>query len=214
MGGRAVIYWLTRVLARLWCGAHFAIDAQGLERIPACGPAILVLNHPCAIDGVMMVGLIRRKIHSYTRAENARNPIAAWYMRRIGSRAVAPGADNQSASERAAASLRAGVLFGIFAEGDVSTGPTPGPFRPGFMKLAVTTGAPVVPIAIVGTERALRNRRRPSPLDLLLMGRADVRIRVLEPLAFENATLDRDQFDRDVAHVHKLIADRVAELAA
>ena len=201
------MYWLTRLVAMLWVRAHFTLDVQGLERIPAHGPAILVPNHPCAIDGFMMVGLIRRRIHSYTHARNARNPMAAWYERRLGSHAVAPGADNRSATRHAEASLRAGLLFGTFPEGDVTPGSMPGPFRPGFMKLALTTGAPVVPIAISGTERAMQNRWLPGARDFLLMGRADVRIRVLEPVVFDNSPLDRDRFDRDVAYVRQLICD-------
>ncbi len=208
-----MIYWVSRLLARLWIRAHFTIDVQGLERIPPQGPAILVLNHPCAIDGLVIIGLLRRRLHSYTLARNARHPIAAWYIRRMGSRPVARGADNRSAARFAEAALRDGLLFGICPEGHVSTEVTPGPFRPGFMKLAVTTGAPVIPIAIAGTERALRNRWRPSALDLLLMGRAHVRIRVLEPIVFDNPTLDRDQFDRDVARVYQLIANQHQLLA-
>src|SRR5262245_50716086 len=166
-----MIYWLTHVVSRLWCGAHFAIHVEGLDRIPESGPGILVVNHPCAIDGILMVGLIHRTVHSYTRAANSRNALTALYLRLIGSRTVQSGGDNRSASALAAAALRDGHLFGIFAEGDVSMGPMPGPFRPGFMKLAVTTGAPVIPVAIAGTPPALRDPRRPSMLDLLFMRR-------------------------------------------
>src|SRR5205085_1471310 len=96
----------------------------------------------------------------------------------------------------------------------VSPAPTePGPFRPGFMKLAVTTGSPVIPIVIAGTDRAVRNPRRPSARDVALMGRGTARISVLPPLTFDNPTLDRDQFDADVQRVRQLFVDRIAELA-
>jgi len=208
-----MLYWLTRMGFRLWCALHFNYELDGWERIPTKGPAILVLNHPCAVDGVMMVGLIPRRIYAYVRADNLKNRLANWYIRFMRMNPVTEGADNRSASARAEQALRDGHLFGLFPEGTVSLVPTePGPFRPGFMKLAVTTGAPVVPIVIVGTDRAMSNPRRPTTLQNLTMGRANVRISVLEPRTFVNPELDRDQFDRDVQAVRQLFVDRIAEL--
>jgi 1-acyl-sn-glycerol-3-phosphate acyltransferase len=209
-----MLYALSRIVVRLWFATHFRLEIDGWHRIPREGPAILVLNHPCAVDGLLMVGLIPRRIHAYVRSANLRNRLAGWYIRRLRMSPVTAGGDNRSASELAEQSLRDGHLFGLFAEGDVSPSPTePGPFRPGFMKLAVVTGAPVIPIVIVGTDRALRDPRRPTVRDVLFMGRGKARISVLEPITFSNPDLDREQFDRDVQRVRQLVVARIAELA-
>lgn len=100
-----------------------------------------------------------------------------------------------------------GASVMIFPEGTRSTTGELLPFRNGAFRLAVETGAPVLPLAVVGTRRALRKGS-------LLFGRADARVAILDPVPAAGRTMDeveelRDEVrDRIVAARRRLRNDR------
>jgi 1-acyl-sn-glycerol-3-phosphate acyltransferase len=166
--GRAVALPLLR--------AGFDFRVEGAERIPARGPALLASNHLSFMDPVVLQGALRRPIHYLMTARLYRDRRWRWFYRLFDTVPVTLGAGNFKALAEAAARLEAGEVVGVFPEGGISRDGSLGPFRRGVALLAMRTGTPVVPVAIVGTGAAL-------PAGTLRLRRAPIRVRVGEPVA-------------------------------
>jgi 1-acyl-sn-glycerol-3-phosphate acyltransferase len=210
----SLIYWLSKQVMGRYLASGLMIHVQGLEQIPQRGGAIVVANHPCAIDGWLLICLIRRKLSFFIRAEHVAHPLANWYVRAMGGLPVLPGADNSASLAIAESGLRADHLFAIFPEGNVTPGPILLPFQSSFLLLAVKLAIPVIPIAIVGTHKALRDPIRPRRLSAFKLQPTEVRMVVLEPMTFRNPALDPGLFAQQRERVRQIIADKIEEFAS
>ena len=152
-----MFYWFTRLLVKLYLGAFLRLHVSGLEHVPRTGPAILVGNHPSALDQLFVMACLDRKYYCLQRADNFRNPVVGWYLRRLGALPAERGMDNSAAVRQIEEWLGQGHLFLTAPEGDVSFEGKVGPFRGGFLSMALKLGVPVVPLAIFGSEKA-RNK--------------------------------------------------------
>jgi 1-acyl-sn-glycerol-3-phosphate acyltransferase len=208
------IYWLSKQVMWRYLASRLTIHVQGLERIPPHGAAIVIANHPCAIDGWLLICLIRRKLSFFIRAEHLAHPLANWYVRTMGGLPVRRGADNKASLAVAEIALREKHLFAIFPEGNVTPGRTLLPFQNSFLLLAVKLDVPVIPIVIVGTHKALRDPIRPRTLDAFKLQPTEVRMVVLEPMRFRNPALDPELFAQHREQVRQIIADKIGELAS
>lgn len=134
----------------------------GLENIPPEGPAILASNHLSVIDSMYLPLMIGRPVVFPAKAEYfaARGPLGrlwAAYLRstnqlqmdREGARAA------QATLEAAVDLLRAGELFGFYPEGTRSPDGRLYRGRSGIGYLALNSGAPVIPVAMMGTRKML-----------------------------------------------------------
>jgi len=134
----------------------------GLENIPPAGPAILASNHLSVIDSMYLPLMIDRPVVFPAKAEYfaARGPLGrlwAAYLRstnqlqmdREGARAA------QATLEAALDLLRAGELFGFYPEGTRSPDGRLYRGRSGIGYLALNSGAPVIPVAMMGTRKML-----------------------------------------------------------
>jgi 1-acyl-sn-glycerol-3-phosphate acyltransferase len=210
----SLIYWLSKQVMGRYLASGLMIHVQGLEQIPQRGGAIVVANHPCAIDGWLLICLIRRKLSFFIRAEHVAHPLANWYVRAMGGLPVLHGADNSASLAIAESVLRADHLFAIFPEGNVTPGPILLPFQSSFLLLAVKLAIPVIPIAIVGTHKALRDPIRPRRLSAFKLQPTEVRMVVLEPMTFRNPALDPGLFAQQRERVRQIIADKIEEFAS
>ncbi|WP_338702639.1 1-acyl-sn-glycerol-3-phosphate acyltransferase [Streptomyces sp. Q6] len=143
------------VLGRLADG-YFRVEVSGTEHIPATGPALLVSNHSGAwgLDGLVLHKLLRertaRSVHFYVSPLLYRVPALAAYVSRHGAFTDDPTLGHDL--------LARGELVGVFPEGtdgvgkDFSRRYRLRPFSPGFAATAVLTGAPIVPVSVVGAE--------------------------------------------------------------
>src|SRR5262249_17758698 len=137
---------------------------NGVEHVPSQGPAIVVANHPCAIDPFLVMVAVKRRGYTWGHARNFSPAWRAWYLRRLGSRPVSAGGDNGDIMLWSEELLLRGDILVIAPEGDVTVPPPLGPFKGGFLKIALKLGLPVVPVAIVGSDRVLSEPRRPTTL--------------------------------------------------
>jgi 1-acyl-sn-glycerol-3-phosphate acyltransferase len=134
----------------------------GLEHVPARGPAILASNHLSVIDSIYLPLVIPRPVIFPAKAEyfSAKGPLGriwAAYLRSTNQLAMDRG-DTRSAQatlEAAAEILRRGDLFGFYPEGTRSPDGRLYRGRAGLGWLALNTGAPVIPVAMVGTRKML-----------------------------------------------------------
>lgn len=138
--------------------AAFRIRVDGLDRVPREGPVILAGNHVSSLDGVVLAVVIARRARRVPRFLIAAEFFERWLFRGTLRRArqvpVRRGAGDTAALADAEAALRSGGLIGIYPEGTINPDPTAGLLRgrSGAARLALATGAPIVPVGIAGTE--------------------------------------------------------------
>ena len=201
---------------------------SGLEHVPASGPAILASNHLSIIDSVYLPFVIPRPVVFPAKAEyfSARGPIGrlwAAYLRSTNQLEMNRG-DTKSAQatlEAAAEILRAGDLFGFYPEGTRSPDGRLYRGRAGLGWLALNTGAPVIPVAMVGTRKML-------PPGAPLPRPTRIEVRIGKPLEFGHLAGDppgrarrtvADEVMRAIAdlsgqeYVHEYASDVKAKLA-
>jgi 1-acyl-sn-glycerol-3-phosphate acyltransferase len=128
------------------------IEVQGLEHIPRTGPAILVSNHISMIDPTILIGYVKRQIHFIIKAELLDQLVFRILLPPNDPISIRRGKVDRVALRKAEAVLKAGKLIGIFPEGTRSHSGGTQEAHAGVIFLAHRTGAPIVPVAISGTE--------------------------------------------------------------
>ncbi|MEU9196982.1 lysophospholipid acyltransferase family protein [Streptomyces hundungensis] len=141
----------------------------GAWRVPASGPVILAVNHSHNIDGPMVMGTAPRGTHFLIKKEAFIGPLGT-FLHGIGQLKVDRTVADRAAITEALAVLERGGVLGIFPEGTRGDGDFAS-LRAGLAYFAVRSGAPVVPVAVLGsTERRGRLIKGLPPL----RGRVDV----------------------------------------
>jgi 1-acyl-sn-glycerol-3-phosphate acyltransferase len=154
------LYTLIRILSYPYCRVAYRLHAETTENVPAGGPVILAPTHFSAMDHWFVGQLLRRRVRFMAKSQLFRGPILEFILSRCGAFPVRRGQRDEEAIVTAETILRQGGMLVIYPEGGRSrTGRIGRSARPGIGRLALETGAPVVPVAIVGSEQA-RNWRR------------------------------------------------------
>ncbi len=126
----------------------FWYKAVGVENIPAEGGAVLCCNHTSFTDVAFLVASCPRQIHFMGKAELFKNPLVAWFMRKMGVFPVERKGGGAAAIETAKRIVNEGKLLGIFPEGTRNHLGRPGKAKSGVAVIAAQTGATVVPSAV------------------------------------------------------------------
>lgn len=156
--------------------AYFRPVSSGQRHVPRTGSAIIAANHLSAADEVFTPITARRQVVYFAKSEyfdapGARGKAMAWVFTEFGLVPV------DRSNPRAAAStidvgvdlLAAGKVLGIYPEGTRSPDGRLHKFRTGVARLALRSGAPVVPVGLIGTDRVLptgEQRWRRVPLEV------------------------------------------------
>ncbi|CCA54676.1 1-acyl-sn-glycerol-3-phosphate acyltransferase [Streptomyces venezuelae ATCC 10712] len=141
----------------------------GAWRVPASGPAILAVNHAHNIDGPMLMGTAPRPVHFLIKKEAFVGPLGS-FLEGIGQLKVDRHGADRNAIGNALGVLEQGGVLGIFPEGTRGDGDFAS-LRAGLAYFALRSGAPIVPVAVLGsTERRGRLVKALPPL----RGRVDV----------------------------------------
>jgi 1-acyl-sn-glycerol-3-phosphate acyltransferase len=149
--GSAVAVPLVRTL--------FRVRVEGIERVPASGPAILAFNHVSVLDGpVLAIETAvrrRREVRFLVAAEVFGHRFYRPLLRWFGQIPIRRAAHDARALEAAIEAVRAGALAAISPEGHVNPDPGAGMqrIRSGCARIAISAGAPVIPVGIWGTQR-------------------------------------------------------------
>ncbi|MFJ5548814.1 lysophospholipid acyltransferase family protein [Streptomyces sp. NPDC093225] len=144
---------------------------EGLEHVPAEGPAIVAGNHLSFSDHFLMPAILRRRITFLAKAEyftgtGPRGRLTAAFFRSAGQIPVdrSGKAAGQAAIREGLGVLAKGELLGIYPEGTRSHDGRLYKGKVGVAAMALTAGVPVVPCAMVGTfEAQPPGQRLPRP---------------------------------------------------
>jgi 1-acyl-sn-glycerol-3-phosphate acyltransferase len=155
----------------------WSLEVRGREKIPRRGAAVIVANHASLIDILVLFGLYRQ-FKWVSKASNFKIPIIGWLMR-LNRYVYLVRGDRRSVIAmmnecRELLGRKVPVL--IFPEGTRSATRGLQGFKDGAFSLAKETGAPIIPVAVLGTGEALPKH------GLILRRRMDARVEVLDAL--------------------------------
>ncbi|TMC00212.1 MAG: 1-acyl-sn-glycerol-3-phosphate acyltransferase [Chloroflexi bacterium] len=197
-----LFYWLN---IRTWVSfiMLFAarIEVQGAEHIPKKGACILVSNHVNVADPPVLTYVFPRRVVWMAKRELFQAPFVGLLFRAFGLISVRRFEADLSALRRAHQALRRGQVLGMFPEGTRSGGRGLKEGEPGTAIIALRSAAPVLPVAIWGTENVK------LPRDL--RHRTKIWVRFGPPIAFpERKRVTKE----DVAAATAEIMAHIAEL--
>jgi 1-acyl-sn-glycerol-3-phosphate acyltransferase len=154
------LYTFVRVVSYPYCRLAFKLRVEQLDLVPPDGPAILAANHFSGMDHWFVGILLHRRVRWMAKSQLFRGVLLEWFLPHIGAFPVRRGQRDEESITTALTILGRGGVLVIYPEGGRSrSGQIGTSARPGIGRLALQSGAPVVPVAIVGSERA-RNWRR------------------------------------------------------
>ena len=192
--------WVTRTGVRL---AGVRVRMSGFENIPADGSCIFMANHVSNLDPPALIPLIPRRCVVLLKKELMSIPLLGRAMLLGGFIPVERGSRRDAAQTSVAAAMRAvseGLPIVVFPEGTRSLDGRLSRFKKGPFYLAQGTGAPIVPVAVWGTERCL-----PKGKSLITPGVVEVRLlRPIDPAGYAT----REEL---MAAVHGAIAEALPE---
>jgi 1-acyl-sn-glycerol-3-phosphate acyltransferase len=132
----------------------FRMRYVGVQNVPKTGPAVLAANHVSALDGIVLALAPAERRKRMTRflspTEFFENPWYGWGLRLFGQIELKRG--NPKALDEALDTIRRGAMTGLFPEGRVGETGELQRGHSGVSRIALATGAPVVPVGIWGTQ--------------------------------------------------------------
>lgn len=147
-----VIYLTARGFFLVLFRVIFRMRVYGLKNIPPGGGALMISNHVHNADPVLMMAACPRPTHFMAKEEMWKVPGVRWIADKSGAFPVRRGTADRAALRKADAILHDGRLVAAFPEGTRSvTGGLTKAF-PGVSLIATHSGAPLIPIAVLGTE--------------------------------------------------------------
>ena len=139
----------------------YRVELRGTEHIPATGGVILVANHESLFDPWLLALATPRPVRYMAKSELWRYAPVGRALEAFGAFPVERGAGDATAISNAAELLHRGEVLGIFPQG-TSKQLERRPYHRGAARLALATGAPIVPVRLVGTRGFPRPGRPPA----------------------------------------------------
>lgn len=204
-------------LARLW----FTPTITGLENVPKKGAAIIASNHLAAIDDAIIPLVAPRMVHFMGKAEyftgkGIKGKLKKFFFTTAGVFPVdrSGGTKALGALEAAREILEKGELFGIHPEGTRSPDGKLYRGHTGVARLAMITGAPIIPVALTGTDKA-------QPTGTVFPHRHHTTITFGKPITVEKVAEDdmtheaiRDLTDRMMAQIARMSGQEYVDMYA
>ena len=184
-------YEMVRIATTLFAWTFFRTRGFAAEKVPQRGPVILAPNHSSFMDHFFLGAAIRRKVSFMAKSQLFKPPLQFIYSHG-GVFPVRRGFRDEEAFVTAGAILDRGGCLAMYCEGGRSrSGRIGDRARPGIGRLALESGATVVPVAIHGSERVRNWKRLRFPKITVQYG---------EPFRYERveeATRDQQQVVAD-----------------
>ncbi len=149
---RACIYAFLRATLGFYFFTVKGLRCEGVENIPKEGAVIVAPNHKSNFDPPLIGICSPRIVHYMAKEELFEKPILAPILRFFGTFPVKRGSIDRAAIRQAMKEIKNGEPLGIFPEGTRVHGNKIGRFHDGMASLALMTGTPVLPVAVIGSE--------------------------------------------------------------
>lgn len=169
-----MIYPAVRRFVAPACRFAYRLEVRGPRNVPSRGPVVVAANHASVLDPFVLSTAIERPLRYLAKAELWRLPLLPSLLDALGGIPVRRDVGDRAALEVALRALAAGEAVGIFPQGGVRRDT----WQRGAARLALTSGAPLLPVRILATDEALRRGRIGFPRVGVLIG---------EPIAVERA---------------------------
>jgi 1-acyl-sn-glycerol-3-phosphate acyltransferase len=168
-------YPFVRAIVSLPTLLIYRVRAIGVENVPKSGAMILAPNHFSQMDHFFVGLYLRRQIRFMAKSQMFGPPVLTYIYRHGGVFPVRRGHHDEEAIKTAFTILGQGGMLLVYAEGGRSRGGELGQPKPGIGRIALESGAPVVPVAIHGSAKVRRWKRFRFPKVTVQFG---------EPLSF------------------------------
>jgi 1-acyl-sn-glycerol-3-phosphate acyltransferase len=200
----AKVYEIVRIVTVLHALITFRARGIGSERVPG-GPLILAPNHGSFMDHFFAGAFVRRRIQFMAKSQLFGGGLATYIFSHGGVFPVRRGHHDEEAFVSAFKILERGGAIGMYCEGGRSrTGQLAPEARPGIGRLALESGAPVVPVAILGSHQVRNWKRLQFPRVTVSYG---------EPFRFEVIEHPtREQQQQAADHILGRIREQLDEL--
>jgi 1-acyl-sn-glycerol-3-phosphate acyltransferase len=179
-----VLYQLVRHVLAPLLKALFRPRVEGITNVPETGPVIFASNHLSFIDSIIIPLIAPRSVSFLAKAEyftgtGVKGSLSRWFFSSLGHVPVhrGKGRDARAALDTAAEVLARGDAFAIYPEGTRSLDGMLHRGRTGVARMALESGAPVVPVGIIGTDKV-------QPVGSRFPKIVPVTVRFGEPLDF------------------------------
>ena len=204
-----MVYEISRLIVRLALRALYGFRVDGGDREPPAGPLLIVSNHVSDLDPLVVGAALRRHVRFMAKVELFRPPLLRWWLRACGAFPVRRGEVDRQAFRTARTILDQGGALVMFPEGTRASSLLDiRPAEPGAALLALRTGAVILPVAVIGTDRVLpKGAHRPA--------RGTIRIRIGDPIRINGAVGDigRGRPERErVDSVGRHFMDEIAQM--
>lgn len=170
---RAILLVLARVLLRM--------RIEGVEHVPREGGVVVIANHLHNADPLLIAIACPRPVHFMAKRELMTVPIIGRIIRLGGTFPIDRGRGDRTAIRRAEATVNQGIALGMFPEGTRSRSRQIERALPGAGLIALRGNAPIVPVAVTGSERLPFNGSKGGRRAVRGPGQSGVRIVFGEP---------------------------------
>ncbi len=180
------MYWLIKSIVKPTMRGLYRIRVEGLENVPRKGAAIIAANHVSFLDSFFIPLVIKRRRMTYlAKADYFKSWKTSWFFKSVGQISCERegGSRSQQSLEIALDVLKQGKLLGIYPEGTRSPDGNLYRGRTGVARLALQSGARVIPVGLIGTDKVMPKSAK-LPRFRGERGRIRVTVRFGQPLDF------------------------------
>ncbi|MFN8411839.1 MAG: lysophospholipid acyltransferase family protein [Anaerolineales bacterium] len=162
---RKFILFLIRTLFKL----IMELRVEGLENFPSDGAVVLAANHVTNFDVLPMQFSLSRPIFFMAKDSLFKYPLFELAIRDLGAFPVHRGEKDEWAMRHAAKILAHGQTLGMFPEGKRSQGKGLGVAKTGTARLALDANCPIIPMAVIGTDKFFKQFPRRTVVTIRLL---------------------------------------------
>lgn len=148
------VYRAGQIIFGAFFKLFFRMKVVGAENVPDAGPVVLCSNHRSYWDPALIGCAVKRPVHFMAKEGIFRVPVFGKICSLVGAFPVKRSTADLGSFRHALAMLKANEMVGLFPEGTRSRDGLPRSAHPGAMLLAISAGAPILPVAIAGSIRA------------------------------------------------------------